>query len=188
MSKQNAYTSLDFEQVKKQVGEFLEYLQSLTIEKLEDEITWTSTANGGMMPTVVSSIEDKLKTAIVVLYDIILQLKVIHKNEGITPELEYFIDISRSKVSEINDYYKKRPLKEVSHRYQTVSGGVTAKGKEKILTLRCATKEHQIKTRSDVQKKVLQILPELGQLETLRKEFNQKGGGDIAPSLIGIIT
>lgn len=187
MAKQNVYTALDFEQVKKQVGEFLEYLQSLVIEKLEDEITWTSTANGGMMPSVVSSIEDKLKTAIVVLLDIVLQLKVIHKNEGITEDLEHFIETSRSKVNEINDYYKKRPLKEVNHRYTTVSGGITAKGKEKILTIRCATKEQQIKTRSDVHKKVLQILPELGQLETLRKEFNQRGGGDTPPSLIGII-
>jgi hypothetical protein len=186
--KQNVYGSLDLDVIKKEMEGIMQYLQSLIIETLADEIRWTSTSTGGMAPSIISTIEDKIKTSIIVLYDFVSQLEVIVKNEGISDFVIEHIDNIRLKMNEIQNYYLQREPSSLVHRYETIKVGENKKtGRDKIATIKCATKEQQIRTRSEVQKKILQILPKLGQLESLKKEIQIKGGTDIPPSLIGYI-
>lgn len=187
MKKNNVYSALDFDVMKKEMSSIMKYLQSLEIEKLIDEVKWSSTQNGGMAPSIISTIEDKIKTAIIVLYDFVSQLEVISKTEGISEFLLKHIDNIRNKMNEIQEYYLKRDPVNIEHRFEIIQAGTKKNGEPKILTIRCATKEQQIRCRSDVQKKILQILPKLNQLESLKKQIVLKGGGDTPPSLIGLI-
>lgn len=181
MAKQNVYAALDFDVIKEEMGGIMRYLQSLTIEKLTDDVKWVGTPTGGIAPRVVSSIENKMSTAITTLYDFVSQLEIIYKSEGVSEFLLENIDNIRAKMNEIQDYYLTREPLDMDHRY------IEVESKKKTISFLAATAEQQIKTRSDILKKTLQILPKLSQLESVKKEFNQRGGGDTPPSLIGII-
>ena len=181
--KNNVYKSLDFSVIKQELLNTMSYLETIDVEKIDDDIEFKATARGGIAPSIVSSIENKLKTCIILIFDFVSQLEVLYKTEGMTPYIADLIDSIKEKMEELQKYYLKRHPKTLSHRkaiYTSPKSG-------KKVTFLAATVQDQIKCRSDIQKKILQILPKLSSLLEAKKEINIKGGSDIPPSLNGLI-
>lgn len=187
--KKNIYSAQEFELTKEELRKTIEHLESQVIEDLIDEAEWKSNSMGGMTPYIISSIEDKIKTIVVVILDTAQQLKVISENEGLSNFVEGKIFSLKSKVRELQDYYTDRHPLSMQHRFMTMEKKVKPKatknkqiGEEpKIVTLKleAATKEEQTKVRSDVLKKLLSLTPILNSIESNEEDKLLKGGGEV---------
>ena len=190
MAKKNIYSAADLNKVKEELDKALSELASLPIENAIDEMDWRSGINGTQTPYIISSIEDKLKTAMVVIQDSVEQLKMIHTEEGYSYYVETKLYIISEKLAQIQDYYEKRTYSDVSHRFlENEVTKLTAKGpKTTKLRLPAATKEEQTKTRSMIQKNIFKLLPVINALKTTSgEEIQLKGKKDIPTSLKGLL-
>ncbi len=187
MAKKNIFSGAEFAGIKEELDKALSELASLPIEDAIDEMDWRSGVNGTKTPYIISSIEDKLKTAMVVIMDSVEQLKVVQSEEGYSKFVEQKVFILEQKLSQMQDYYKKRVYSDVAHRFME-KDHIGAKGKVIGLRLEAATKEEQVKTRSTIQKQILKIIPIINSLKTEQGEkFERKGGEDLPLALQGYV-
>jgi hypothetical protein len=185
MTKKNIYSGANFEEIKLELDKALSELALLPIEKATDEKEERTGINGMKTPFIISSIEDKLKTAMVVINDSTEQLKVIYNEEGMTDFVSRKLYIIKAKLDQIQEYYKSRTYSEIKHRFyiETVTK-FTSKGPKDIeIKLPAATKEDQVKTRSNIQKQILRVIPILNQIGSSTEEILIKGDKEIPLSL-----
>jgi hypothetical protein len=187
MLKKNLYSGAELSGIKSELDKALTELALLPIETSEDEMDWRSGVNGTRTPYIISSIEDKLKTAMVVISDSIEQLKVVQQEEKFSDFVESKVFILETKLRQIQDYYESRTYSEASHRFLE-KDYIGAKGKVIKLRLEAATKDTQVKTRSTIQKQILKLIPAINALKSEKGEEKQaKGNKGIPLSLQGKI-
>ena len=186
MAKKNIYSGADLIGIKEELNKALSELATLPIEGAQDEMDWRSGVNGTKTPYIISSIEDKLKTAMVVISDSVEQLKVVQQEEGFSNFVESKVFILENKLQQIQDYYEKRTYSEASHRFME-KDHIGARGKVIQLRLEAATKEEQVKTRSTIQKQILKIIPIINGLKTDVGEATELKGMEIPIALQGYV-
>jgi hypothetical protein len=187
MAKKNIFSIGDLAKIKEEIDKSLSELAGLSIEDATDEMDWRSGVNGTKTPYIISSIEDKFKTAMVVIIDSVEQLKVIHTEEGYSKYVASKVLILENKLGQIQDYFEKRMYSDVSHRFLEKEH-IGARGKVISLRLEAATKEEQVKTRSTIQKQIFRIIPMLNTLKSVSgEEIQIKGKKDVPISLKGLV-
>jgi hypothetical protein len=62
MAKKEIYTSAELEWCEQKLLEWKEYIDQNPISGLQDRISYKTTANGGSIPMVVSSVEAQIKS------------------------------------------------------------------------------------------------------------------------------
>jgi len=190
MAKKSIYSEAEYSDVKEELDKALTELETLPIEEAVDDMEVKSGINGTKTPYIISSIEDKLKTAMVIIVDSVDQLKAIHSIEGYSNFLSDKLSIIEVKLEQIQNYYKKRTYSDINHRfYEADYSTFSSKGPKVIkLKLEACTKEMAVKTRSTIQKQILKLLPIIAALRSEQGEEKlTKGNKGIPLSLQGRI-
>ena len=157
------FTNANIDYIKEEVDKSLIEIHHTDFETLEDEVAMRTIGMGGKVPYIISSIEDKINTTVTVLDDTIEQLKAIRNEDGYNDFVVTRCDTIKVKLSELQEYYRERTSKEVTHRFKDHTM-YNKKGDPFTYTIECATKEQQIKQRSGAQRKILKILTALDYL------------------------
>lgn len=187
MAKKNSYKSLSLEDCKKEIGNNLDKLDKFDLDNLTDDIEFTATATGGVIPRVIASIENKMDAIIIVAKEAVEQLKLIKDLEGKSVFIEYALEQVKNKIADIKKYYEDNPTTLEDHRFYKIEK-VSKKGTPFTLSVLCANAPTQIKSRSKIFKIILELTPLIDMLEDdSKKETLRKGGEDIPDSLKGLI-
>lgn len=183
--KKNPFQSLDLAQVKIELTRNVEYLSSIDIEDLQDDITENITSNGGVVPIVESSIEQKLDSFVVLIKDSVDQLKYI---TDIEQEVSEYVDTLLQKLKihmkEIQDYFEKRPPESLCVRnWVTMKTNRKTKHTYEMKKL-VANIPTQIKTRSKILKIMLELQPKVAMIEEAKGDELTIRGGKAIPWLM----
>lgn len=186
--KQNPYKNLDLDFVKGELTKNVNYLSTINIDKIDDEIQTVVNVRGGSSPTVISSVEQKLDSYIVTIKDSITQLKHI---TGIEQEVSEFVETLLIKlethIDKIEKYFHARPPETIENREHKIPM-VSARGKPFVATIIAANIPAQIKTRSRILNIILDIKPIVENIKEARaEEISLRGGVDIPVSLLKFI-
>lgn len=183
--KRSPFQAIAYESLKEEINSFVEYMQSLIIEELTDDIDWRVTAKG-VYPSIVSKIEEKIKTLLGTIKDCSDMLLIIHDKENMSPYILDKISVLRGKLDEIREYYQKRPVAIIEHRRLVTSAKAPTKAdpnKKRDISFLVATREQQINDRSRISKLVLQALPTLEKLEGLKEDILLRGGMELPEAM-----
>lgn len=190
MAKKNIFSIADLKKIKEELDKSLSELAALPIEEAEDEMDWRTGINGLQTPFIISSIEDKLKTAMNVVTDSVEQLKVLHNEEGYSQYVEDKVFILETTLEQIQEYFEKRTYSDVTHRFleKEVSKNTSKGVKTTKLRLLAATKEEQTKTRSKLIRDIFKTIPLINALKSESgEEIQIKGKKDIPLALKGLL-
>lgn len=155
--------------LKQELTNNLDYVVDFPVANIEDDIDYKPAAKGGINPTVVSTIEKKLKTCIGVITQCSKIVLSIYDKEGIDTKLTLIIGILVDKLKEIQSYYEGSPINLIEHRR------VTYNSSKKSITFIASTKEEQIQARQAIYESILKLLPLIEQLESVKNEITVKG-------------
>lgn len=180
--KLNVFNQESYQDLKQEVNNIVEFILEFDIEQAEDDVEWKPTMKGGLAPSVVSTIEEKVKTILMIIEQSARILKSLHDKEGMTPDTSSNIKIVVSKLKAIQVYYRNTPIKSVIHRKITKQIGKDKVGRDKYIEFLVATKDRIIQARSGLLEKILKIVPLIEEIESLEKEFIVKGTGEGLPS------
>lgn len=182
MKKSNLYSSVDYNSLQSEVKSIVEYLERIDINNIEDDLEWKITAKGGLAPSIISTIEKKILTALRVIQQCSKIALAMFEKEGLTPFLENMIFIVVNTLKNIQGYYRERPISLIEHRKLTKEIGKDKKGSNKSITFLCASKEDQIQSRSRITELVLEILPLIERLEKVQDTALLKGDKEMDES------
>jgi hypothetical protein len=174
----SVFTTAELSDIKEEVNKSIIEVSKTNFEELDDELAYKTLGNGARLPYIISSIEDKLSSTIIVLEDSVEQLKAIRNIDGLSDFIDLRCDEIKTKVKEIQSYYKVRTHAEVSHRFKVLEM-TNKKGMTYSLEIEASTKEQQVRVRSTIQKKILKILVGIDLLLQEVEKRNLKGGGDV---------
>lgn len=172
------FKSLDLDLIKSELDRALEEVYRTNFDQLEDEIAYRTNMSGLMQPYIISSIEDKLNSTILVMEDSTEQLKSIKNKEGFTDFLTFNCDIIQRKINQLQEFYRYKTNSEIEHRFKEYVH-TTAKGKTVNIKIEACTKEQQVKTRSSIQRKILKIVTNLELILQENDKKNLMRGADI---------
>lgn len=186
--KKNPYQNLDLNFVKKELQKSVEYLSTINIEKLDDDIETVVNVRGGSSPTVISSIEQKLDSYVVTIKDSIIQLRHITSLEQeVSPFVEDLLIKLEKHIEHIESYFHARPLESIQNRDHFIPM-TSARGKEYLARIIAANIPAQIKSRSKFLNIILDIKPIISNIkEAKAEEIKTRGGGEIPVSLLEFI-
>jgi hypothetical protein len=179
--KKNPFQNLDLQQVKIELTRNVDYLASIQVEELQDDITDNVTAQGGVIPIVETSIEQKLDSYIVLIKDSVDQLKYI---TDIEQEVSVFVDTLLQKLKkhmkEIQDYFEKRPPESLCVRNWVMEKTNKKTGYTYQIKKLVANVPTQIKTRSRILKIILELQPKVATIEEAKgEELSIRGGKEV---------
>lgn len=144
VKKISIYSKVNFKTLKKELEGIMTYLQSEKVdETLTDEFDNKPTKNGGIAPSVISSIEKKIETQLSTLDTCSKILKVIFEKEGLSDLVKNSIDTLTNKLEEIEKYYEEKPISEMQKRIVYIP---TSKGT--MMRAVAATREDRINSRT----------------------------------------
>lgn len=171
------YTGGEIDSIKDELDKALDAVYDVKFFELDDEVAFRTNMGGQKQPYIISSIEDKLKNAILVLSDSVEQLKAIRNMDGLSDFVELRCGMIQKKVGDIQEYYKDKTYAEAQHRFKkhTIT---TSKGKEFEIELEASTREQQISVRSAIQHKTLKILTTIELIMQEQDAKRLKGGMD----------
>jgi len=180
--KSNVFNQESYQDLKQELNNIIEFILDFDILTLEDDIEWKPTAKGGIAPSVVSTIEEKVKTILMIIEQSARILKSLHDKEGMTQDTSYNIKTVVQKLKTIQVFYRHTPIKSVVHRKITKKLGKDKTGKDKSIEFLVATRDKIIQARSGLLERILKIMPLIEEIESLEKEFIVKGTGEGLPS------
>lgn len=180
--KLNVFNQESYQDLKQEVNNIVEFVLDFDIEEVEDDIEWKPTMKGGLAPSVVSTIEEKVKTILMIIEQSARILKSLHDKEGMTPDTSSNIKIVVKKLKDIQIHYRATPIKSVIHRKVTKQIGRDKAGRDKYMEFLVATRDKIIQARSGLLEKILKIMPLIEEIESLEIEFKTKGTGEGLPS------
>ena len=180
--KANVFNQESYQDLKQELNNIVEFILDFDIESTEDDIEWKPTAKGGIAPSVVSTIEEKVKTLLMIIEQSARILKSLHEKEGMNPETSYNIKAVVNKLKTVQYFYKQTPIKEVTHRKITKELGRDKKGNPKFIEFLVATRDKIIQARSSMLEKILKIMPLIEEIESYEIKFTVKGTGEGLPS------
>ena len=158
----------------------LKYLDAFKVNKsLIDDIEWKETAKGGIMPSVVSTIEEKLKTCLKVVNHCSKIVLSILEQEPENKATLSTIYLLTNKLEEVKLYYEQTDISALEHRKVSYSS------KNKTITILASTREKQIQARQYIYEEILKLLPLIEKLVEIEKDFVEvKGGYEIPESMM----
>lgn len=179
MSKiKTVFIGAEMDLIKVELDKALDAVYYTNFFELDDEIAYRTNMAGLRQPYIISSIEDKLNSVIVVLEDSTEQLKAIRNVDGLTDFVEMRSAMIQKKVKDLQEFYRNKTYAEIAHRFKEYSF-TNSKGKLITIELEASTKEQQTRVRSTIQKKILKILTNI---ELILAEAEKKrliGGAEI---------
>ena len=112
--KQNLYSSVDATALKRELQGIIDYLNGLDVFNLEDDILYKPTAKGGIAPSVVSTIEKKIITALRIISQCgNIALALFEKKGEVDEFLESIMSATINRLKSIQEYYDKQPISEI---------------------------------------------------------------------------
>lgn len=181
--KANIYSSTQIELLKQELIGVVDYLQLLDLHKIVDIIDWKPTRTGGMMPTIISTEEKIITTALGVIKQSATIIMAIFEAEGISETLDYQINVTIDKLQEFQKFYFSKSIPSITNRLLEIPMGVDKKGKPKIMKVVAASREDQIIARGRITESVGKILPMVDILKTF-KGTTARGGVQKTPAML----
>lgn len=172
------FVGAEMDLIKVELDKALDAVYYTDFFELEDEIAFRTNMTGLRQPYIISSIEDKLNSVIVVLEDSTEQLKAIRNVDGLTEFVDLRCEMIKKKVKDLQKFYENKTYADINHRFKEYSF-TNSKGKLITIELEASTKEQQTRVRSTIQKKILKIITNL---EIILAEAEKKrliGGAEI---------
>lgn len=176
--KANLYSATQIDILKRELTGVVEYLQNLDLHTITDIIDWKPTKTGGMMPTVISSIEKIISTAVGVIKQSAGIIIAVHESEGLSDLLDGQITITTDKLNELQDYFFSQNLNSITDRKLEVPVG-----KGKVMKIVVASKEDQIIARGRITENVLKIVPMIDTIKSY-KALTARGGIEVTESMV----
>jgi hypothetical protein len=174
--KKNNYQKIDIGIVKLNVQRNIDYLASINVAKIEDEVGFTTTTGGGSVPKVISSIEQQLGSFVNLIIESIEQLKRITEIEKtVSPWVENLLYQLTTHIDAIENYFNIRPPETIVNR--KISIPRTSRGKTYDQILIAANVPTQQNTRTKTLRIVLQMKQIMISLEKDQKEEKFSKGG-----------
>lgn len=182
--KQNIYSSVDSSKLEREISSIIEYLEMLDVKNLSDDILWKPTAKGGLAPSVVSTIEKKIITALrIVNQSGNIALALFEKEKELNSFLKHMMFTTIETLKSIQDYYDHQPISKIEHRFVSVETK-DRNGKVKTISFLANSKEDQIAARASITEKILQILPIIEKLEKVQETSSIKGDKELPESFL----
>jgi len=176
-AKKNNYQKIDIGIIKLNVERNIKYLSSIDVSKIEDEVAFTTTTNGGSAPKVISSIEQQISSFVNLITESVEQLKRITEIENkVSPWVENLLDDLKSHLDEIENYFNIRPPETIINRTKTVTR--TSRGKTYDQILIAANIPTQQNARTKNLRIVLQMKQIILSMEVNKKEESLGKGGN----------
>ena len=177
MKKNNIYTAIDVEKLKKEISSTIEYLETFRIEELEDDINWY-----GIPPKVISTIEKQVLTLLQVINTVSSVALALFEKEGNSLFVKSLSYTAINSLKSLQYYYESQPIAKIEHRYN--SNIISTKRGDKTITLLTSSKEDIISNRVKIIEKILKLTPLIENLEDIQKERKlAKGQREIPPSM-----
>ena len=79
MAKKNTYISTELEWAEEQLHTWKKYIDDRPIDQLKDRIEWKPTSKGGVIPMVIASIEQQVKSIQDTMVKYLQLLEVVDK-------------------------------------------------------------------------------------------------------------
>lgn len=155
----NIYSTSQLDTLKRELNGVVEYLQSLDLSKVKDDVDWKVTAKGGMIPSIVSTEEEIIETVVGEIKKSGGIISAIFEAEGTSDLLQSQIEVTVNKLNELQDHFFKINQIDIVHRKIEIPVGKNKDGSPKIVRVVAATKERQIKARSKITESIMRILP-----------------------------
>ena len=177
--KDSIYRNVNLDVVKRELIRNVDYLMTISIENINDDIREYKDFREVMVPRIIASLEQKLDSYIVLIKESIEQLHTIMKIEmEVTEEMGVLLDHLENHMKSIETYFEKRPPEEIIEREHTIT---TIKKKKdnktgeyteypSITILLAANIPTQIKYRAKIQKIILGLLPIINDIREGRKD------------------
>lgn len=182
--KQNIYSSVDSLKLEKEISSIIEYLEMLDVSNLTDDILFKPTAKGGIAPSVVSTIEKKIITALkIVNQSGNIALALFEKAGELNDFLKHMMFTTIETLKSIQNYYDHQPISKIQHRFVSVETK-DKNGKAKNISFLANSKEDQIAARASITEKILQILPIIEKLEKVQETSSIKGDRELPESFL----
>jgi hypothetical protein len=172
--KKNVYDSVSYDKLRIEVNEIISYLTAEETKNLKDSVHERITANGGIIPSVTVTIEEKIETQVGIIESSCKILKSLLDKEGLSSFVRLGIESLTMKLAEIQEFYQKQPLSQIKDRKLKLNYG-----KGKIIESIVQPVEKQVKYRTRISEKILKILPLISELESLKEAIQVKGGYEI---------
>ena len=177
--KQNLYSSVDATALKRELQGIIDYLNGLDVFNLEDDILYKPTAKGGIAPSVVSTIEKKIITALRIISQCgNIALALFEKKGEVDEFLESIMSATINRLKSIQEYYDKQPISEIQHRF------VSTTNRDKEISFLANSKEDQIVARTTISEKILLLLPIIEKIEEVKNSSSLKGDKEIPASML----
>jgi len=186
--KKNIYSKESIKELKQEIDGIIEYLETIDPEELTDDIDWAVTMKG-VMPKIVCTKEETLKTALITVKDCTGMLLVIADLEGVSEYIKQQMLALKTVLESIRAYYRSRPIPSIEHRrlsqtQKTKPTKNNPSGGSRTMEFLVATKQRQISDRAMITKKVLEIIPMIEKLEEVTENVEFKGDAEIPPAFI----
>lgn len=170
MAKRNPYKNLDIDSLKRELLVNIEYLSSININALDDDIEIVTLATGSVAPSIVSSIEQKLDEYIMLIKDSIDQLNhITYIEQEVSEFVEKLIDKLEKLVLDLEEYFHRRPPGSTKLREHRIEMKSKRKGTYYVRKI-AANIPTQNKNRSKILKIILQLKPIIQQIREMKED------------------
>lgn len=180
--KGNIYSATQLDTLKRELSGVVDYLQALDLTKITDDVDWKATSTGKVMPSIISTEEKIIETVVGEIKKSSSIITAIYDSEGINDILQYQIDVTVDKLNELQDYYFRQNINDLTHRKLEIPIGKDKQGNPKFMQVVAASKEDQIKARSRITENVMKILPMIDVIKGY-KNVEARGGVEISEAM-----
>jgi hypothetical protein len=182
--KKNVYNQLQYDKLRREIDTIINFIETLDVENIEDDIDWGVSSSGKVIPTIISTIERKIKITVSTIAECGSILLLINEKEGLTPYLESRIFLIKNCLESIQTYYERRPVDAIDNRIIEYQSGKRKDGSPIHIKFIIASRFSQISERMSINKKVLEVLPIMNKLESLTVDVDVKGGKEVPESML----
>ena len=182
MAKSNVYSTVQTAVTKRELVGNIDYMQKLVLDDLTDLVDWKATATGKIMPAIKTTVEKQIKTCVGVIAQTVMMIQSVHKVEGLTDVLSYQIEETTKKLEELQDYFFRIPIDDITDRRLEFKIGTKKNGEDKMMSIVVASKDDQIQARGTITVSILKIVPLVEQIQTY-KANQVRGGRDLDESM-----
>jgi ribosomal protein S6E (S10) len=183
LKKVNIYSATQLEVLKKELIGVVDYLQQMDLMKIADIVDWKPTRTGGLMPSVISTEEKIIKTAISVIKNSATMITAVYESEGMSEMLGYQIGVTIDKLKEFQDFYFGKSLLDIEDRKLEIPMGKDKQGKPKTMKIVVASKEDQIIARGQITESVSKLIPMIDVIKGYKGNV-ARGGVEKTPAMI----
>ena len=183
--KKSLYEEIAADELKIQLKQTIEYLENIDPYKMSDRIG-ERYSNGNILPYVVSTIEEQIRTALSSVKASAGYIIAIHNKQGLDDDLKNDIEITVEKLEQIREFYAGVRLEAVVDRTLYLLVGYKGRGdsrREVKSWVVIATREKQIEYRNRFVEEILKIKPQIDIIKSF-SNVSGRGGTEIGESMM----